>query len=557
MELTKTQFGQYRVEEEVGRGQATIVYRAVDTVEQREVALKTITSYYSHYPAVVNHIVDGARDAMSLRHTHIASTYDVGQVDGIHYVAQQFVSGPTLENYLDFRQLPMSLKEVQPIITQIATALDHASEQGIAHANLKPSNVFLAGDGRVIVSDFAQRSVPADLLLGTSAYIAPEQARGEVHLTNQTDVYSLGVIAYQLLSGTLPFRGENVVVLMQRIVEDNLPPLRPLNPELSSDVAWVVEQALAKSPEDRFASATEFARTVANPPTRSSYNIVPTSRPKQGSARGVNGSGRRRRAESAFMVPSTRATTALSTPRYRPPAQRRNRSSLDESSTRVGTGLQPLKILLGLLATALLALFGIALYSYLNGGLPTPPIVVEEPAVTVSEPEAISVRPADNGVESDSESAPQIVTVPVTEYRDPTGTYQIQVPVSWTRRVIDNVTIFAATDSAARIFVYPLAEVNPADDPRTMVAGFLNDTTMIERVELEVGESQRVGRIQAFDQSFQGQAEGAEVAGRLVGINANGKGVVLGAMADVESARSFGPIFNAVIDSFVFTADTE
>ena len=557
MELTQTQLGQYRIDEEVGRGQATIVYHARDTVKQRDVALKTITSYYSHYPAVVNHIIDGARESLPLEHMHIVPTFDVGQIDGVHYVAQQFVTGPTLENYLDFRQLPMSLKEVLPIITQIATALDHAAQQNIVHANLKPSNVFLASDGRIVVSDFARRSVPSDLLLGTSAYVAPEQARGEPNLTNRTDIYSLGVIAYQLLSGTLPFRGENVVVLMQRIVEDQLPPLRPLNPELSGDVAAVVEQALAKSPQDRFASATELARMIANPPARNGYHIVPTPRPERTAYDGGNGASGFDRSE-ASLIGSSRATTALA-PRYRPQRlQQRNLRAMQDIAQPSRT-LQPLKILLGLLVTALVALFAIALYGYLGGGLPVQRAVVDAPPATISEPEA-SVVQAEGSTgdgEVSGQSAPRIVTVPVTEYRDAEGNYQIQVPVSWTRQVVDGVTLFSATDSAARIFIFPLSDVTPEDDPAMMVVNFLNNSALIGGVVLETGTAQRVGRIQAFEQPFLGTVDGVDVSGRLVGINANGQGAVVGALADIENAQNFGPIFDAVIDSFVFTADEE
>jgi formylglycine-generating enzyme required for sulfatase activity/tRNA A-37 threonylcarbamoyl transferase component Bud32 len=268
--------GKYEILEALGRGGFAAVYRARDTKMEREVALKVITGNFTDEASFIQRFRQEARIAANLRHPNIVPVYDFGEVDGALYIAMALIGeGRTLRDLLD-EQAPLTLAEALPLLTPLANALDYLHQQDppLVHRDIKPSNVLLEGtDGShwVVLTDFGLvRSLQASTeltqsgsILGTPAYLAPEQADvkqwGEI--TPRTDVYALGVVAYEMLTGRAPFSGETPTVLHAHAYESPPPP-QELLPDLGDELSAVLLHALRKTPAERYPSAGAFAAAL-------------------------------------------------------------------------------------------------------------------------------------------------------------------------------------------------------------------------------------------------------------------------------------------------------
>jgi formylglycine-generating enzyme required for sulfatase activity len=266
----------YELIDKLGRGGFATVYRAWDTKMEREVALKVITGHFTDETAFVRRFRQEARIAANLRHPNIVPVYDFGEVDGAFYIAMALIGeGHTMRDLLD-EQAPLTLAEALPLLTPLAAALDylHQPDQPLIHRDIKPSNVLLEGtDGShwVVLTDFGLvRSLQASTeltqsgsILGTPAYLAPEQASAEKwgEITPATDIYALGVVAYEMLTGRAPFIGETPTVLHAHAYEPPPPP-QELSPDLGDELSAVLLQALRKPPAERYLSAGAFVTAL-------------------------------------------------------------------------------------------------------------------------------------------------------------------------------------------------------------------------------------------------------------------------------------------------------
>lgn len=266
--MTKiTHIDKYELGEEIGRGGFATVYRAQDTRMRREVALKVINGNFIQEEGLARRFEQEAQVAAALHHPRIVTIYDFGESDGMLYLAMRFIRGRTLRQYLEENK-PLTLNQALPILAQLAEALDYLKARQLVHRDLKPANVMLEGEDKalsVTLTDFGLvRSLEASTaltrtkggILGTPAYLAPEQADskrwGEV--TPLTDVYALGVIAYEMLVGQLPFNGDATSLLYAHAHE--LPPLPgEETAELDAKLVEVLMRALVKRPADRYPSA--------------------------------------------------------------------------------------------------------------------------------------------------------------------------------------------------------------------------------------------------------------------------------------------------------------
>jgi serine/threonine-protein kinase len=261
--------GRYELEELVGTGGMSSVYRAHDRLLERDVALKVLHAQFTADDDYVERFRREARSVAQLSHPNIVTVIDRGEQDGRQFIVFEYVDGENLKSLIE-RRGPLPEREAVELTLQIARALGFAHEHGLVHRDVKPQNVLLNGDGRAKVTDFGiARSLDVHggltqtgTVLGTSDYIAPEQARG-ARVDAQSDVYSLGAMLYELLTGEVPFPGENFVAVAMRHINEPAPSVRQRRPDVSPRVDALIRRAMAKDPRDRFRSMDELCSELA------------------------------------------------------------------------------------------------------------------------------------------------------------------------------------------------------------------------------------------------------------------------------------------------------
>ena len=288
-------FGKYLIHEEVGRGGFGTVFRATDTALDLEIALKLLDTHLAaRDPALVQGFVREGRVAARLTHPSIVRVYDVGDLDGVRFIAMQYLSGGSLAAVIG-REAPMTAARVVELLRPIAEALDFAHDQGFVHRDVKPGNIIFDDPRRPVLVDFGLvRAAEGTTYLslsgrmpGTVQYAAPEQlsALRAQEVGPATDVYALGIVAYQMLTGQVPFDGDTAAVIGSQL-NDPPPAPRRLNSAIPEPVEQVVLQALAKDPTQRPARALAFVENLAS--AGSPAQVAPTP-PLPPPERGLSG----------------------------------------------------------------------------------------------------------------------------------------------------------------------------------------------------------------------------------------------------------------------------
>jgi len=260
--------GRYSILDTIGEGGMATVYRARDGFLQRTVAIKVLRPQYASDAEFRERFRREAQSAAALSHPNIVNVYDVGREDGSNYIVMECVDGRTLNDII-VSEGRLSVDRTADYSAQILEALDHAHANGVIHRDIKPHNILITRDGRVKVTDFGiARAVSASALtetgrvIGTVNYTSPEQARG-APATAESDIYSLGVVMYEMLTGRLPFAGDTPVAVALKHVQEDPVPISLLNPSVPPEFERVVMRALAKNPEDRWRTARSFRHAIA------------------------------------------------------------------------------------------------------------------------------------------------------------------------------------------------------------------------------------------------------------------------------------------------------
>ena len=270
MEATK--LGRYAIQSELGRGAMGVVYKAKDTALERTVAIKTVNMDLEKDGAekYEARFYQEARAAGSLNHPNIVTVYDVGKEGNVAYMAMEFIEGVELRSLLaEGRALPVS--QAVSVASQVAEGLAYAHQHGVVHRDIKPANIMVLGDGPVKITDFgiARTRAGADeltqtgMMLGSPKYMSPEQVIGK-RADHRSDIFSLGVILYEMLAGSAPFNGENVTALMYQIVNFAPPAPSSANAAVPELLNFIVAKMLAKPLEERYQSAQELANDLRN-----------------------------------------------------------------------------------------------------------------------------------------------------------------------------------------------------------------------------------------------------------------------------------------------------
>ena len=349
--------GRYQVQESIGYGAMGAVYKAFDPLIKRTLAIKTIRldipRQSPQYKSFIERFYHEARISGTLSHPNIVTLFDIGEEGGLPYLAMEFVEGETIASIVE-RGLRFKPEKVIGLVSQVASAIDYAHTKGVIHRDIKPSNLILYDTDRVKVTDFGiAKLVDAEMtqsgtLLGTPSYMSPEQAMGD-KLDGRSDIFSLGVCAFEMLCGEQPFPGNNVTSILYKLV--HVDPIEPANLEMNGLVPekWheVFGRVLAKKPDDRYQTATEFVqdleyclgawfgamgddcRRLRRPAPRAPSSVAASHR-RRGHGRAARGHGRGTQDQPARRAPDA----PPGEPRHQPAGHTLAAGAKDESAGR-------------------------------------------------------------------------------------------------------------------------------------------------------------------------------------------------------------------------------
>src|SRR5436305_11723148 len=254
--------GRYRIERRLGSGGMADVYCAYDHQLGRQIALKVLHRRFARDTEFVERFRREASAAAGLQHPNVVGVFDRGEYDGTYYIAMEHLPGRTLKELIR-AEAPLPQERAIDIAVQILQAASFAHRHGVVHRDFKPHNVIVANDDRLKVTDFgiaragASEMTETGSIMGTAQYLSPEQAQGQ-RVGAASDIYSIGVILYEMLAGHVPFAGDSAVSIALKHVSEEPPPLRALRPKLDPVLEQVVMRALAKDPAQRWPDADQF-----------------------------------------------------------------------------------------------------------------------------------------------------------------------------------------------------------------------------------------------------------------------------------------------------------
>ncbi len=271
--IGKSLSNRYLIEELLGQGGMSAVYKATDPNLKRVVAIKMIHTHLSNDPDFVKRFEEEATAVAQLRHPNIIQVYDFNRDDDVYYMVLEFVPGETLQDHLKRLNQGgrrLSVTSAMEYIASACDAVDYAHQRGMIHRDIKPANLMLNTLGQVILMDFGiakivggQRHTATGAVVGTAMYMSPEQIKGE-QPDRRTDIYSLGVTLFELVSGQPPFDADSAMTLMMMHINDPVPDPRKLNPDVPDDLVAVINKALAKDPNERYQTAAQMAAALRN-----------------------------------------------------------------------------------------------------------------------------------------------------------------------------------------------------------------------------------------------------------------------------------------------------
>jgi serine/threonine protein kinase/ligand-binding sensor domain-containing protein len=267
--------GAYQVLEQIGQGGMATIFKAYHPAMDRYVAVKILASHFTQDETFVPRFTQEARTLARLEHPHVLPVYDYGEQQGVTYLVMRYIEAGTLKDLISQRG-PLELEQAARILDQVGRALGYAHSQGVIHRDIKPANVLIDARGDAFLTDFGIAKIVAGTaqytatgaIVGTPAYMSPEQGLGEP-ADQRSDIYALGVVLYEMVTGQVPFEAETPLAVLLQHVNSPMPPPRQVKPDLPEAVERVILKALAKSPDDRFQKAEDvieaFRKALAGP----------------------------------------------------------------------------------------------------------------------------------------------------------------------------------------------------------------------------------------------------------------------------------------------------
>ena len=251
----------YEIIEKIGTGGMSDVYKAKDNTLDRCVAVKVLKQEFSENATFVSKFKVEAKAAAGLMHPNIVNVYDVGSENGIYYIIMELVEGITLKKYIE-KKSRLSVNEAVSIAIQVSMGIEAAHNAGIIHRDIKPQNIIISREGKVKVTDFgiakaATSNTISSNVMGSVHYTSPEQARGG-YSDARSDIYSLGITMFEMLTGRVPFNGDTTVAIAIKHIQEELPSMRDIVPDITDSVEQIVEKCCQKSPDRRYQNVGEL-----------------------------------------------------------------------------------------------------------------------------------------------------------------------------------------------------------------------------------------------------------------------------------------------------------
>ena len=269
----------YEVCEKIGTGGMAIVYRAIDKKLSRSVTLKVMRAEYASDEEFLKRFSVEARAAACISHQNLVNVYDVGSEGLVNYIVMEYIDGVTLKDLIK-KKAPFNSEETLGVAIQVATALEHAHKNGIIHRDIKPQNILITKEGIVKVTDFGIARAASEATLTSSGntmgsvhYFSPEQARG-IYVDYKSDIYSLGIVMFEMATGTLPFEGETPVAIALKHINDPLPEIRTLNPEVSESLVKIITLATQKLSAKRYQTVEELSNHLKRALTNATGDFI-------------------------------------------------------------------------------------------------------------------------------------------------------------------------------------------------------------------------------------------------------------------------------------------
>ena len=394
--LNQKSIGRYEVVSVLGQGAMGTVYKASDPVIERAVAIKTINLELSREERAEfeERFYREAKSAGRLNHPNIVTIYDVGETEDAAYIAMEYIEGEPLRDVLD-SGVVLPLKRICQIAVQVANALNYAHENGVVHRDIKPANIMISRSREAKIMDFGIALIPtgsrtqAGTVLGSPKYMAPEQLAGQA-TDGRADLFSLGAVLYEMLTGATPFNGDNLGAIMYKIMnEEPVPPSR-LNARVPEVFDRILARALAKRPEDRYPNAQEFSRALRS---EAVLAVLDPAQPPQPAPKNA-ASAARRQAESDSDPLDVKTEILL------PPPQHRSGKRAPAAAPAAKSARRPRRyaLLLAIPATALAAYLALkpaaeAPVAAADAGAQTEAGEAAPPPVAIVPPQAAPAQP--------------------------------------------------------------------------------------------------------------------------------------------------------------------
>ena len=546
MDLTGKTVGPYQIDREIGRGGMSTIYHAVDTRSQEGVALKVLLPHLTHDPITLRRFQQEGENARRMIHPNIVRVFEAGVSDGYYYIAMEYASRGTVASLLKERTHPMNVPEAAAILRRVAAALDYAHKRGILHRDIKPSNVLIGGNGQILLADFGvARHMATDQTVitlagysvGTPAYMSPEQARGDFDLDQRADIYSLGVVAYAMLTHALPFDADSQLVLLRKIIDEPPVPPEQVNAALPAGVVYALQRVLAKHPDQRYTTAGEFVEAMERGltwvPSRRDWTAL--TQPPQPTVQSAKQAAKGQGAYSLSAAPPVR------------PQRSRGRAGM-------------IALLLGLIVLLIVAFLllnpggdAFGLLGRLTGLLPVATLADDERPIVLAATSMPTPTPTTTSTLEATATPPPPTLAPtpviLSLVTEASLGVQLPAPEGWQRSQRNGAIYFEAPDRLAWLFVERWQPTTPITSAQALLATYLVEVDTLFRTGALISAAERaVGDATGYEQrSTATLIGGAQGVVRLLALVDGERAFVLGLSSEPGQAAAYDQLYESIL----------